>query len=51
MSVSIEMPFQPLVERPVRRRADRQDGELVDDVVARWDARAVEERTLAPETT
>jgi hypothetical protein len=27
---------------------DRQDGELVDDVLARWDARAVDERGVAP---
>ena len=39
------------VERPVRRRADGQDGELVDDVLARWDARAVDLRAMAPETT
>jgi hypothetical protein len=35
----------------MRRRADRQDGELVDDVLARWDARAVDERAVAPEAT
>ena len=44
-------PERPRVERRVRRRADRQDGELVDDVLARWDAGAVDERAVAPEAT
>jgi hypothetical protein len=42
-------PERPRVERRVRRRADRQDGELVDDELARWDAGAVDERAVAPE--
>jgi hypothetical protein len=42
---------RPLIERPVRRRSGRQDGEVVDDVLARWDARAVDLRAKAPETT
>ena len=44
-------PERPHVERRVRRRADRQNGELVDDVLARWDAGAVDERAVAPEAT
>ena len=44
-------PERPRVERRVRRREDRQDGELVDDVLARWDAGAVDERAVASEAT
>jgi len=35
----------------VRRRSGRQDGEVFDDVLARWEARTVDLRATAPETT
>jgi hypothetical protein len=35
----------------VRSRSDRQHGELVDDVLARWDAGGVGERAMASEAT
>jgi hypothetical protein len=38
---------RPRVERRGRRRSDRQDGELLDDVLARWDARTVDLRATA----
>jgi hypothetical protein len=42
---------RPRVERRVRRRSDRQDGELLDDVLAWWDARTVDLRAAALEPT
>jgi hypothetical protein len=35
----------------VRRRSGGQDGEIVDDVLARWEARTVDLRATAAETT
>jgi hypothetical protein len=37
-------------QRRVRRRSGRHDGEVVDDVLARWDARTVDVWATALET-
>jgi hypothetical protein len=36
----------PLIERRVRRRTGRQDGEVADDVLARREARTIDLRAV-----
>ena len=46
-AAELELPL--VLDRPARSRSDRQHGELVDDVLARWDAGGVGEQAMASE--